>query len=94
VVDLIQHTSPLPSFLEGSETPLTGRGTDIAFADFSQFKSQAIQVSADRTAVTISLPKAQLELARHADLARLPARRGHLRRSPGALIAPDPRRRD
>ena len=63
MVDLIQHTSPLPSFLEGSETPLTGRGTDIAFADFSQFKSQAIQVSADRTAVTISLPKAQLEPA-------------------------------
>ena len=62
VVDLTQR-SLLPSFLQGSETLFIGQGTDIAFVDFSQLKAQAIQVSADRTAVTVSLPKAQLEPA-------------------------------
>jgi hypothetical protein len=63
VVDLTQHSSLLPSFLEGSETLFIGQGTDIAFVDFSQLKGQAIQVNADRTAVTVTLPKAQLEPA-------------------------------
>ena len=63
VVDLTQHTSLLPSFLEGSETLFIGQGTDIAFVDFSGLKSQAIKVSADRTSVTVTLPKAQLEPA-------------------------------
>jgi hypothetical protein len=63
VVDLTQRTSLLPSFLAGSETLFIGQGTDIAFVDFSRLKSQAINVSADRTSVTISLPKAQLEPA-------------------------------
>jgi Protein of unknown function (DUF4230) len=62
VVDLTQR-SLLPSFLQGSETLFIGQGTDIAFVDFSQLKSQAIKVSADRTAVTVTLPKAQLEPA-------------------------------
>jgi hypothetical protein len=63
VVDLTQRASLLPSFLAGSETLFIGQGTDIAFVDFSQLKSQAIKVSADRTSVTISLPRAQLEPA-------------------------------
>jgi len=63
VVDLTQRTSLLPSFLEGSETLFIGQGTDIAFVDFSQLKGQAIQENADRTAVTVTLPKAQLEPA-------------------------------
>ena len=63
VVDLTQRTSLLPSFLAGSETLFIGQGTDVAFVDFSQLKSQAITVSADRTSVTVSLPKAQLEPA-------------------------------
>ena len=62
VVDVTQHSS-LPSFLEGSQTLFVGEGTDIAFVDFSQLKAQAIQVSADRTAVTVSLPMPQLEPA-------------------------------
>jgi hypothetical protein len=62
MVDVTQH-SALPSFLEGSQTLFVGEGTDIAFVDFSQLKAQAIQVSGDRTAVTISLPKARLEPA-------------------------------
>jgi hypothetical protein len=62
VVDVTQRSS-LPSFLEGSQTLFVGEGTDVAFVDFSQLKSQAIQVSSDRTAVTVDLPKAQLEPA-------------------------------
>ena len=63
VVDLTRRTSLLPSFLAGSETLFIGQGTDIAFVDFSGLKKQAIKVSADRTSVTVSLPKAQLEPA-------------------------------
>src|SRR6202167_388575 len=63
VVDLTQRTSLLPSFLAGSETLFIGQGTDIAFIDFSQLKSQAIKVNANRTTVTVTLPKAQLEPA-------------------------------
>jgi len=62
VVDLSQH-SLLPSFLQGSETLFIGQGTDIAFVNFGQLKGPAIQVSANRTAVTVKLPPAQLEPA-------------------------------
>jgi hypothetical protein len=62
VVDLTRR-SLLPSFLAGSETLFIGQGTDIAFIDFSQLKSQAISVNPSRTAVTVALPKAQLEPA-------------------------------
>jgi Protein of unknown function (DUF4230) len=62
IVDVSQH-SALPSFLQGSQTLFVGEGTDIAYVDFSQLKSQAIQVSADRTSVTVNLPNAQLEPA-------------------------------
>ena len=62
VVDLTQH-SLLPSFLQGSETLFIGQGTDIAFVNFGQLKGPAIQVSANRTAVTVTLPPAQLEPA-------------------------------
>ena len=62
VVDLKSH-SFLPSFIEGSDTLFVGQGTDIAYVDFSQLKGQAIQVNAKRTAVTVALPKAQLEPA-------------------------------
>ena len=63
VVDLTNRNGILPSFLAGSETLFIGQGTDIAFVDFSQLKSQAITMNANRTAVTIVLPKAQLEPA-------------------------------
>lgn len=62
VVDLKSH-SFLPSFIEGSDTLFVGQGTDIAYVDFSQLKGRAIAVSADRTAVTVTLPRAQLEPA-------------------------------
>ena len=63
VVDITKRTSLIPSFLAGSETLFVGQGSDIAFVDFSQLKSQAIKVNADRTDVTVTLPKAQLEPA-------------------------------
>ena len=62
VVDLSQH-SLLPSFLQGSDTLFIGQGSDIAFVDFSHLKGNAIQVSHSRSAVTITLPPAQLEPA-------------------------------
>ena len=62
VVDLSQH-SMLPSFLQGSQTLFVAQGTDIAFVDFSGLKGRAIQVSADRSAVTVTLPQPQLEPA-------------------------------
>lgn len=63
VVDLSRRTSFLPSFIEGSETLFIGEGTDIAFVDFSGLKGRAIKVSHNHTAVTITLPPAQLEPA-------------------------------
>ena len=63
VVDLTKRTSLIPSFLAGSETLFIGEGTDIAYVDFSQLKSRAITTNANRTSVTVTLPKAQLEPA-------------------------------
>ena len=63
VVDLTKRISFLPSFLQGSETLFIGQGTDIAYVDFSQLKSPAVQVSPDRSAVTVKLPPPQLEPA-------------------------------
>ncbi len=63
VVDLTKRTSLLPSFIAGSETLFIGQGTDIAYIDFSQLKSQAITTSPNRTTVSLALPKAQLEPA-------------------------------
>jgi len=63
VVDLTKRSSLIPSFLEGSETLFIGQGTDIAFVDFSQLKNKAITMNADRTTVTVTLPKPQLEPA-------------------------------
>src|SRR5499427_7618459 len=63
VVDLSRRTAFLPSFIEGSETLFVGQGTEIAFVDFAQLTGKAIQVSPDRTAVTVDLPVAQLEPA-------------------------------
>jgi Protein of unknown function (DUF4230) len=63
VVDLTKRSSLIPSFLEGSETLFIGQGTDIAYVDFATLKSGAIAVNANRTAVTVTLPKPQLEPA-------------------------------
>jgi hypothetical protein len=61
VVDLSKRTSFLPSFVEGSDTLFIGEGNDIAFVDFSHLNGKSIKVSPDRTAVTVLLPRAELE---------------------------------
>jgi hypothetical protein len=63
VVNLTRQTAFIPSFLEGSDTLFIGQGTEIAYINFGQLSGRAIQVSPDRTAVTVDLPKAQLEPA-------------------------------
>jgi hypothetical protein len=63
VVDLSRKTPFLPSFIEGTDTLFIGEGTVIAFVDFSQLGSKNIQVSPDRTAVTVRLPDPRLEPA-------------------------------
>ena len=63
VVNLTQKANLLPGFLEGSQTLFVGQGSEIAYVNFARLKGSAIQVSADRTAVTIRLPRAQLEPA-------------------------------
>jgi hypothetical protein len=63
VVDLSKRTAFLPSFIEGSDTLFIGDGTDIAFVDFSHLAGKAIQISPDRTAVTVRLPDPRLEPA-------------------------------
>jgi hypothetical protein len=63
VVDLSKQASFLPSFIEGSDTLFIGQGSEIAYVNFGQLSGKAIQVSANRTAVTIDLPSAQLEPA-------------------------------
>ena len=52
----------LPSFIAGSQTLFIGAGTDIAYVNFAHLKGSAIDVSAGH-AVTVTLPKAQLEPA-------------------------------
>jgi hypothetical protein len=63
VVDLSKQTSFLPSFIEGSDTLFIGQGSEIAYVNFGQLSGKAIQVSPNRTAVTVDLPSAQLEPA-------------------------------
>jgi hypothetical protein len=62
VVDITKHEGILPGFLAGSETLFIGQGTDIAYVDFGGLKGSAIVVSSSK-AVTVKLPKAQLEPA-------------------------------
>ncbi len=63
VVDISSGTAFLPSFLEGSDTMFIGVGTDNAFVDFGHLKGNAVQVSPDRLAATLTLPHAALEPA-------------------------------
>jgi hypothetical protein len=63
VVDISSGTSFLPGFLVGSDTMFIGVGTDNSFVDFGRLKANAVQVSADRLAATLTLPHAALEPA-------------------------------
>jgi len=63
VVDLAKKSSFLPSFIEGTDTLFIAQGSDIAYVNFGNLSGKAIKVSKHRTAVTITLPPAQLEPA-------------------------------
>ncbi len=63
LVDIKKGNKDLPSFLAGSDTLYVGQGSDIAYVDFSTLSGANVQVSPDRTGVTISLPQPRLEPA-------------------------------
>jgi hypothetical protein len=61
VVDLERDAKFLPDAVRGQRTLFVGNGSVDAFVDFSRLSSGGISVNADRTAVTVRLPRAQLE---------------------------------
>lgn len=61
IVDLEKDAKFLPDSLRGKRTLFVGNGSVDAYVDFSKMASGAIQVNADRTAATVTLPPAQLE---------------------------------
>jgi hypothetical protein len=61
VVDLEKDAKFLPSSLRGNRTLFVGNGSVDAYVDLSKLGSGAVKVNADRTAATITLPRAELE---------------------------------
>ncbi|CND55977.1 Uncharacterised protein [Mycobacterium tuberculosis] len=61
IVDLEKDAKFLPASLRGKRTLFVGNGTVDAYVDFSKIGSGAVKVNGDRTAATITLPRAQLE---------------------------------
>jgi hypothetical protein len=61
VVDLEKDAKFLPNSVRGKRTLFVGNGSVDAFVDFSRLGKGGVTVNADRTAVTVRLPRAQLE---------------------------------
>jgi hypothetical protein len=61
VVDLEKDAKFLPDAVRSKRTLFVGNGSVDAYVDFSHLNSGGVVVNADRTAVTIRLPRAQLE---------------------------------
>ena len=61
VVDLEKDAKFLPGSLRGKRTLFVGNGSVDAYVDFAKLASGAVKVDADRTAATITLPRAELE---------------------------------
>jgi hypothetical protein len=61
VVDLEKDAKFLPDPVRGKRTLFVGNGSVDAFVDFSKLSSGGVVVNKDRTAVTVRLPRAQLE---------------------------------
>jgi hypothetical protein len=59
----VKKNSGLPAFLTGSDILYVGQGSDIAYVDFSHLSGANVQVSPDRTGVSIGLPQPHLEPA-------------------------------
>lgn len=60
-MDLEKDAKFLPSSLRGNRTLFVGNGSVDAYVDLSKLGSGAVKVNADRTAATITLPRAELE---------------------------------
>jgi hypothetical protein len=69
VVDVERDAKYLPSFISGERTVMVAAGDVDASVDFRRLGAQALRVSDDRRAVTITLPPARLTPAR-LDVAR------------------------
>jgi hypothetical protein len=61
IVDLERDARFLPDALRGRRTLFVGHGSVDAYVDFARLGKGAITVNSDRTAVTVRLPRAQLE---------------------------------
>ena len=61
VVDLEKDAKYLPSAIRGNRTLFVGNGSVDAYVDFSKLGNGALTVNKDRTAVTVRLPRAELE---------------------------------
>ncbi|MDA0646707.1 MULTISPECIES: DUF4230 domain-containing protein [Nonomuraea] len=61
VVDLEKDANFLPDAVKGTRTLFVGAGGVDAYVDFAGLAGDALTVSEDRTAVTVTLPRAQLE---------------------------------
>lgn len=60
VLDVEDDARYLPAFLKGERTVFVAAGTVDAYVDFSALGPGAVEVSPDRRAVSIRLPRAQL----------------------------------
>jgi hypothetical protein len=56
IVDTEKDTKFVPSFIRGERTVYVAGGSVDAVVDFSQLDERSIQVSPDRTSVTVALP--------------------------------------
>lgn len=82
LVDIERDVGLLPSFLAGERALLIAAGSVDAVVDFSALDARSVQVSEDRTAVTVTLPAPHLSEAR-VDLKRsraLDTKRGLINR--------------
>jgi hypothetical protein len=64
VVDVERDTPLIPDFIKGERTVFLAAGTVDAAVDFRGLATDAVQVSDDREAVTVTLPPAHLTPAR------------------------------
>ena len=64
ILDLEQDTKYLPSFLKGERTLFVAAGTVDAVVDFRGIAAESVEVSGDRSSVTIRLPRPELSDAR------------------------------
>jgi len=60
VIDLKEDANLLPDVLRGRRTLFLAVGSVDAFVDFGKLGDKAVQVSADRRSVTVTLPRGQL----------------------------------